>query len=411
MGGMGRPEPLSAHRPRRQQRLSGFHETRNTKHESRLFFESRPFCRVDRQLMREGGKPAGFKGRCTKRGVNEWKGVFSESRDRNNDLYRIRIRFKIRYSPLFVGIRRKDSDKPLPPIKRPRALRQSGHRLHGCVKSPPDLPRPAGRAKWRGEGRTGHESRNTAFDQARGASRPGFRGLHETRATNHGFFSESRPLWPFGSPWVREGWRHRKPPSGPLPPPPSHCFPVHHCSPLFTIVRHCSPLFTKKILSCASALVPPGRCFPARCGAAWGGYGAAWAAWGAPSHCSRTVRAGNNDHSGFHETRDTSHETRLFPGARRKPARVPRFSRNTKHETRITAFSAFPTNSHEFPPPPPPPDVRVPVSISVGFAASAVRCRCCRPLGCFHRRERNRNPCSESRTFWLALTSRSAGAD
>ena len=31
MGGMGRPEPLSAHRPHRQQRLSGFHETRDTR--------------------------------------------------------------------------------------------------------------------------------------------------------------------------------------------------------------------------------------------------------------------------------------------------------------------------------------------------------------------------------------------
>ena len=28
MGGMGRPEPLSAHHPRQQQRLSGFHESR-----------------------------------------------------------------------------------------------------------------------------------------------------------------------------------------------------------------------------------------------------------------------------------------------------------------------------------------------------------------------------------------------
>ena len=33
------------------------------------------------------------------------------------------------------------------------------------------------------------------------------------------------------------------------------------------------------------------------------------------------------------------HETRLLPGARRKPARIPRFSRITNHETRITAFS------------------------------------------------------------------------
>ena len=32
MGGMGRPAPLSAHRPRQQQGHSGFHETRNTNH-------------------------------------------------------------------------------------------------------------------------------------------------------------------------------------------------------------------------------------------------------------------------------------------------------------------------------------------------------------------------------------------
>ena len=31
MGGMGRPEPLSAHRPRRQHGLGGFHESRDTK--------------------------------------------------------------------------------------------------------------------------------------------------------------------------------------------------------------------------------------------------------------------------------------------------------------------------------------------------------------------------------------------
>ena len=61
-------------------------------------------------------------------------------------------------------------------------------------------------------------------------------------------------------------------------------------------------------------LSPPGRCFPARCGAIWGGYGAAWAAWGAPSRCPRTVRTGN---------------------------RAFRFSRNTRHETRITAFMAW----------------------------------------------------------------------
>ena len=55
---------------------------------------------------------------------------------------------------------------------------------------------------------------------------------------------------------------------------------------------------------------PPDRCFPARCGAAWGGYGAAWAAWGAPSRCPRTVRTSNRAFRGF--PRDTKHESRLF---------------------------------------------------------------------------------------------------
>ena len=65
MGGMGRPEPLSAHRPHQQQGLSGFHETRDT-----------AFFRLGRPLMREGGRPAGFKGGCTKRCVIEWKEVY-----------------------------------------------------------------------------------------------------------------------------------------------------------------------------------------------------------------------------------------------------------------------------------------------------------------------------------------------
>ena len=40
----------------------------------------------------------------------------------------------------------------------------------------------------------------------------------------------------------------------------------------------------------------------------------------------------------FRYLRDPRHETRPLPGARRKPARIPRLSRITRHETRITAF-------------------------------------------------------------------------
>ena len=52
------------------------------------------------------------------------------------------------------------------------------------------------------------------------------------------------------------------------------------CSRLFNIVQ-------QKILSCASALVPPGRCFPACCGAAW----AAMARHGRHGVPRATVRA------------------------------------------------------------------------------------------------------------------------
>ena len=97
-------------------------------------------------------------------------------------------------------------------------------------------------------------------------------------------------------------------------------------SPLFTIVRHCSPLFAivhQKILSCASALVPPGRCFPARCGAAW---------------AAAVPRTGNTAFRVFtkHETRDPAFfESRPFstpgsfpiitggqPGGHPRPARM-----------------------------------------------------------------------------------------
>ena len=52
---------------------------------------------------------------------------------------------------------------------------------------------------------------------------------------------------------------------------------------------------------------PPRRCFPARRGAAWGGYGAASAAWGAPSRYLRTIRTGNRAFRVFTKHEDTNH--------------------------------------------------------------------------------------------------------
>ena len=112
----------------------------------------------------------------------------------------------------------------------------------------------------------------------------------------------------------------------------NHSFPTHDFPPFPTISRH-FPAFpgisrppppppsadqvsTRRppfLVSRPGLPPPPGRCFPARCGAAWGGYGAAWAAWGAPSLCPRTVRTGNRTIRVFtkHETRNTNYG--LFP--------------------------------------------------------------------------------------------------
>ena len=155
---------------------------------------------------------------------------------------------------------------------------------------------------------------------------------------------------------VRDGWRHRKPPSGPLPPPASRCFPVHYCS----------PLFSKKILSCASALAPPGHCFPAPVRVAWRGYGAAWAA--AVPRAVNTARKVFTNHET--QTRDTAfmlftrQESRnmVFPcssGDSRKSN--PKPGQQVFHESRDTNhgfYASLPTISHDFPafpgPPPPP---------------------------------------------------------
>ena len=150
---------------------------------------------------------------------------------------------------------------------------------------------------------------------------------HESRVTKYGFF--------------HRGARRAAPPETAVrttAPPASRCFPVRHCSPcslLFAIVQ-------QKILSCAIALAPPGRCFPARCGAAWRGYGAAWAAavpragntacWVFTSHETRNMvfpcpsgdSRENSPKPGqqvFHESRDTSHESRPLRFCRCFPAR------------------------------------------------------------------------------------------
>ena len=196
---------------------------------------------------------------------------------------------KTRNSPQFVGIRRNSSDSDL----RPEPL--SAHRPH------------------RQHGLSGfHETRNTNHGPTRLPavryffwSEPGPPTMvftkHETRDTNHGFyaFHESRPLRMAVRFAVGGQESHRQKPS-------TDRRALRQVTVFqFTIVRRSSLLFAivrGKILSGASVpspstpatrpvrfsrntrhetrlLWPPGRCFPARCGATvaplWRGYGAA----------------------------------------------------------------------------------------------------------------------------------------
>ena len=133
------------------------------------------------------------------------------------------------------------------------------------------LARGASRREFRGF----HESRNTAFPRAprEPARNPRFSRKtknkklktgfevftnHESRNTNHGFFS----------PWGRQGGAtgNRR---------PDHCARRQVTVSRFTVVHYCSRWFAivhEKILFGASVPAPPGRCFAGRVRAAWRGF-------------------------------------------------------------------------------------------------------------------------------------------
>ena len=130
--------------------------------------------------------------------------------------------FKDHSCPLLPTIARHCPRLPAKKMLQARVASQYGRRSRGPGRVPRAAPRQPGCTVEQ----TNHEPRSFL---PRGASRREFRGLHESRVTKH----ESR-LFAVGAP----GRRHRKPPSGPLRPPASHCFPVHRCSrSLFAIVQ------------------------------------------------------------------------------------------------------------------------------------------------------------------------------
>ena len=94
-------------------------------------------------------------------------------------------------------------------------------------------------------------------------------------------------------------------------------------------------------------------CALSRCGAAWGGYGAAWAA--------TVPRAGNTAGWVF-----TSHESRLFSNR----------GFYAFHESQLP-YPRFPTISHHFPafpgisrPPHPPPPIKCPRAVRLSWSAA-----------------------------------------
>ena len=258
MGGMGRPELLSAHRPHQQQGLSGFHETRDP---------SPGYCQV-----RGAGCPLG---RREFRGFHETRITRHESRplcfSRDTSHESRLLRFS-RCFPASCGAAWGGDGAEWAAAVPPH--RQRG--LYGFHESRLFRPFPL----------TGRQT----FLLER--TRPPNQAFHESRDTNH----ESR-------------------------------------------------------------LLRFSRCFPASCGAAWGGDGAAWAAT-VPPHRQQGLY-------GFHESRllrpfpFTGRQTFLLERTR-PPNQAFHESRDTKHESRLffesqLPYPRFPTISRHFPPFPGPP--------------------------------------------------------
>ena len=257
----------------------------------------------------------------------------SESREKNNDFFRIPIRFKIRNSPQIVTIRRKDSDKPLPPIKRPRALRQPGPRLNLHVS-------PRGEAKWvRGPSGLG-----ASRAEEKGASRLARAGVLE-QYVEHGKQAQRSPgarirvLRPSGGETCRLV-SPRRPDGRPRRP-------VTAC--LHTVER------------------------------LWRGMGGILP----PSRCPRPVRIGNTACWVFtnHETRDTNHGLYSWPFGSLwvGKSRTTRNCRRTAAPANklLLALPPIPAISHHFPA---KNIAHEPVSVhrqpfSVGLESSAVSSR------------------------------------
>ena len=149
--------------------------------------------RVSRQVRRLQGRMYEAVRKRVERGL-------SVSREKNNDFFRTPTRFTTRNIPQYPTMRRKDSDKPLPPIKCLRARRPVAAFLrvvarHGAaVARHGRPPSPAPQHRLLGFRRpriTQHVFLLPSGDSKKSNSKPGLQGFHESRITRH----ESRPFF------------------------------------------------------------------------------------------------------------------------------------------------------------------------------------------------------------------------
>ena len=416
-----------------QREFPGFHETRNTRHESRLFFEShesrlffesRPFCRVGRQVMREGGRSAGFKGGCTKRGKTSGKRFFlnPETGITTFSESGFSSRFGIpHYSSEFVAKIR------ISPCRPSSAPEHCGN-LQSVGKVPWYEGKSAagswGCSAWSEE--DGDPGDLLLAKEKRATKPTGLGGRCEEKAWSRWAASSEPPL---------EQKNVRRPKGAkkkyaPLPvngtegaaPYSWNDQVLFHLPPARNAAR---VTFTTGCRHRLHGCIASPRNLPWPAGLAkWRGKGRT----GHESGLSRLSLVTSHCFYAFDETETRDTKQGFRRGARRKPAQVPRFSRNTRHETRITAlmlpYPRFPTISHDFPAfpgisrPPPTPPIKCPGAVRRSRSASrrallvgnptkvhkipvpagkcakhSVRRESRRPPGLSRCGERNMNPC------------------
>ena len=274
-----------------QARPTGFHESRDTSHETRLFIESRPSCRVGRQVMRDGGQARRIRGEMYEARENEWKGVFlnPETGITTYTESGFGSRFGIpHYSSVFVGKIR------ISPCRQSSAPEHCGNRDIGFmdvssrrITSLGPQVSPSGGVK--GERATNRETRPLTRREAQAGPGSKVFTKHKTRNTKHGFFS-------------KHGFDGR---SG------------RHGSGRVASRKTAA----RSLLSCAW----------------WRGIGRLWRGMGGmerPEPLSAHRQHRQQGHSGFHETRDPRHGVSWARGASQREFPGFHETRNTRHETR-----------------------------------------------------------------------------